>query len=156
MLLKKYTKLILMTLIFTLALSICSCSAATTITRDVTRINDFKNEIMAITELKDQEEIVARLEKLIHPDSGLTKETILEKAKNDPDVQGLDIQALAQQGYSIGSFSDYDLKFNDAELGGNLYSLNIEVTLGGEKFIIHLDMLSDDVGLGLYDFDISR
>ena len=156
MFLKKYAKLMLITLVFSFCLVVCSCAAVTTLPRDIERINSFKDEVIAITELKDQEEIVTRLEALIHPASGLTKETVIEKAQASPALQGLDVVALAQQGYSIGSFSDYDFRLSDPELGGNIYSLSVQITLGGEKFVVHLDMLSDDTTLGLYDFEITR
>ncbi len=156
MLFKKNHKLIVGILIFVIALSVCSCSAVQSIPRDVQRISDLKDEVVAISELKDAEEISTRLEALIHPDSGYTKETIIEKVKTSPALEGVDIEAEFQKGYKIGEFSDYNLKLNDPELGGNVYELSVKVTVGDVVFTIYLDILSDDTQIGLYDFEISK
>ena len=156
MLFKKYSTLIAGLLILVIALSVCGCGAVQSIPRDVQRIATLKDELVAISELKDPEEISVRLEELIHPDSGFTKETIIEKVKTSPALEGVDIAAEYQKGYKIGNFSDYDLKFNDPELGGNVYELSIQVTVGDVVFTVHLDILSDDTQLGLYDFEITR
>ena len=156
MLFKKISKLIIGFIILSVALSVCGCTAVQSIPRDVQRISELKEEITEISELKNQEEIITRLEKLIHPDSGFTKETILEKAKTSPALEGIDIEAEYQKGYKIGDFSDYNLKFNDPTLGGNVYELSIQVTVGDVVFTIHLDILSDETDIGLYDFEITR
>ena len=156
MLFKKYSKLIVGFIIFVVALSVCSCAAVQSIPRDVQRISELKNDIIEISELKDQEEIMAKLETLIHPESGFTKETILEKAKTSPALEGVDIEAEYQKGYKIGDFSDYNLKFNDPTLGGNVYELSIQVTFGDVVFNLHLEILSDETDIGLYDFEITR
>ncbi len=156
MLFKKYSKLIVGFIILVVALSVCSCAAVQSIPRDVQRISDLKNEVVAISELKDPEEIITRLEALIHPDSGFTKESILEKVKTSPALEGVDIEAEYQKGYKIGDFSDYNLKLNDPNLGGNVYELSVKVTVGDVVFTIHLDLLSDETQIGLYDFEITR
>ena len=156
MFMKKYAKIIIISLVFALALSFCSCSLVNSVSRDVKRINEFKDKVNEIANLGDTEEIIQKAEELLHPDSGLDKDTAYEKIKNDPDLKGIDLENLLKDGYSIGEFSDYNLKFNDANLGGNVYSLSVEVTAGGMTFTVNLSLLSDDVGIGIYDFDISK
>lgn len=153
---KKHSKMIVLALIFALALSVCSCSIVQSVTRDAKRINQFKDKVMALSNLGASEEAMNKLEELIHPDSGLTAETIIEKAKADPDLEGIDIASMIKEGYSVGNFSDYKLQFNDSALGGNVYELSVELSTGGMVFIIHLRVLSDDTEIGLYDFDISK
>ena len=152
---KKHSKIIILALIFALALSVCSCSLVKSVTRDAKRINQFKDKVMGLSNISNPEEAEAKIEELIHPDSDLTKEIIINKAKADPDLEGIDIEAILKEGYSIGNFSDYKLQFNDSKLGGNIYQLTIEVITREMTFIIHLRILSDDTGIGLYDFDIS-
>ena len=74
----------------------------------------------------------------------------------DEALEGIDIQKEAEKGYSIGSFSDPKLKLNDPTLGGNIYEITVNVTVGDHTFKVIVDLLSDETDLGLYDFDITR
>lgn len=153
---KKFAKIITLSLVFVLTLSICSCTAFKSVIRDTPRIAQFTKEALEISKITDTEEMIARAEELIHPASGLTKESIVEKIKADEDLEGIDLEKAASDGYSMGSFSDPKLKFNDPELGGNVYEITVDVTIGGQVFKVTLDLLSDESTIGLYDFDIKK
>ena len=82
MFMKKYAKIIIISLVFALALSFCSCSLVNSVSRDVKRINEFKDKVNEIANLGDTEEIIQKAEELLHPDSGLDKDTAYEKIKD--------------------------------------------------------------------------
>ena len=157
---KKMRKILLVSLVIVLAASICGCKTVQSVTRDVARIAEFTGEIYEVVDAaqiadeSDAEELEARVAELLHPDSGFTVETIAEKALEDEDLKDIDLEELAKGGYSIGAFSEPKMKLNDPKLGGNVYELTVDVTVGGVAFAVTLDLLSDDVALGLYDFDI--
>ncbi len=153
---KKFTRFLALILVSILALSVYSCTSVEAVVRDAPRIAEFTSEIAAIAKLTDPEEIETRATDLIHPRSGLTIEKILEKAMTDEALEGIDIQKEAEKGYSIGSFSDPKLKLNDPTLGGNIYEITVNVTVGDHTFKVIVDLLSDETDLGLYDFDITR
>lgn len=153
---KTITKAIVVSLILTLALSVCGCTAIKSTVEDIPKAKDFITEVISIPQISDPEEAKAKAADLIHPDSDFTVDTILEKAQADEDLAGLDIKALSEQGYSIGGVSDPKIVFNDPELGGNIYEVKVAVTMGGETFKVTLDILSNAKGMGVYDFDIER
>lgn len=154
---KKNVKTVLaITLILIIALSICSCGDVASAVRDIPRITDYTSKVMEFSKISDPEEMKAKAEELIHPKSGFTVESILEKAKNDDALQGVDLEQAASEGYSIGQFSDPKLKFNDPSLGGNVYEITISVTLGDQAYKLIIDLLSDEIDIGLFDFDITK
>jgi acyl-CoA reductase-like NAD-dependent aldehyde dehydrogenase len=153
---KKITRILAIILVSILALSVYSCTAAESVIRDVPRIAEFTSEIAEIAKLTDPKEIETRATDLIHPKANLTLEKILEKAQADEALQGIDIQKEVEKGYSIGNFSDPQLKLNDPDLGGNIYEITVNVTVGDYTFKVIVDLLSDETDLGLYDFDITR
>ena len=56
----------------------------------------------------------------------------------------------------IGEFSDPKFNINDKTLDGNVYDVNVTVTVDGHPFIVTLHILSDDSGMGIYSFDITQ
>lgn len=149
---KKYGKIIFVLLIFTLTLSICSC----TVFRDIARVPQFSQELMSISNISKPEEAIAKAEELLHPLSTLTKDVALEKAKAQIEQLGVDVESLNYTNYSIGNISDLELKFNDAALGGNVYETKIAVTIDSFSFTVNITILSDEADIGIYDFQISR
>lgn len=149
---KKFSRIIIIAIVIALALSICSCSTI----RDITRVPKFSKKLMAIAEVRDPEQALAQAESIVHPSSPLNNTSIIEKIKADEDLKDLDLESLASQNYSIGSFSDIELKFNDPDLGGNIYETKVEVRFGDQVFVVIITILSDSDTMGLYDFDISK
>lgn len=149
---KHVSKILILALVLTLSLSVCSCS----VIRDVSRVPEFTEKLMSVSSVGSSEEALAKIEELVHPSSPLNEKSIIDIAKEDDALQGLDLEQLAKESYSIGKISDLELKFNDKELGGNVYETYVDVTFGSYKFIVSVRILSDDNDIGIYDFDISR
>ena len=153
---KTITKLMLISLVLALALSVCSCTAIKSTVQDIPKAKDFVATMLEIPNISNPEEAKAKTAELIHPNSDFTAETIIEKAQADEDLAGLDIKELAKDGYSIGNISEPKIVFNDPELGGNIYEVKVTITMGGESFRVTIDILSNAEGMGIYDFDIER
>lgn len=153
---KKFTRILVLILVFVLSFSVCSCTEVESVTRDVPRIIELTTEISEISQLTDPEEIETRTENLFHPKSGLTYDMVMEKIWSDEAFEGIDLEAASAQGVTIGNFSDAKLKLNDSQLGGNIYEITADVTVGEYVFNVTLYLLSDETMLGLYDFDIEN
>lgn len=151
---KTISKAIILVLI--LMLSFCGCTSIKSAVEDVPKLVNFTTDIVEVTQISDPEQAKIEAKKLIHPKSDFTLETILEKAQADEDLEGIDLKSLSSTGYSIGNFSEPKIKFNDPQAGGNIYEIKVNLTIEAQVFRVTIDVLSDELGVGLYDFDISK
>lgn len=153
---KNISKFLIVSLTLALAFSVCSCTFVKETAREVKQVSDYTQKIVAVTQITNPEEVKEKADELIHPSCEFTFESIMEKLSEDSDLEGIDFEALLDQGYSIGNPSMPEIKFNDPSTGGNIYAVTLELTAGGEVFTVTLDILSDAAGIGIYDFDISK
>ncbi len=153
---KHLLRFVVLSLILTLSLSVCGCSTIKSLARDIPRITEFTGELLDLARTADADEITERLDEFVHPKSNLNKDSIIEKFKSDEDLADIDLETLFDNGYSVGNFSDPDLKLNDPDLDGNIYEVTVDLTAGEYTFIVTIDILSDDSTIGVYDIDVSR
>jgi hypothetical protein len=151
---KTVAKIILFVLTLTIATSVCGCAGIESISRDIPRVIDLAEDVAAISQMSDPEAAIAEAEKLIHPKSGLTKESIIEQIQTNEAIKTLDLTGVTMSDVKVGDFSTPELKLNDEELGGNIYEIKVTVTVKGQPLNITLDFLSDESLMGLYSFDI--
>ena len=153
---KTISKATIVALILALALSVCSCAAIKSTVEDIPKATELITDAIEITTRTNPDDAKAKMAELIHPDSDFSIDTILEKAQADEDLAGIDLAELSKDGYSIGNVSDPKIVFNDPELGGNIYEVKVTITMGGESFKVTIDILSNENGMGFYDFDIEK
>ena len=156
MLNKKLVQTVSIFLVLVLTMSFFGCATTKSVARDTVRITKFTAEVMEITTLNNPNEIMARVEELIHPASELTKESIIQKLLTDEAFEGMDVEKAFANGYTIGKFSDPKLHLNNTDVGGNVYEITVDVTLDSQVFLVTLYVLSDDAGIGLYNFDVTK
>lgn len=127
-------------------LSFSSCTLFNEVKQEAERVAVFTEEFITLVE----EPTVEKAQELVHPKSNLTAESVIEKIQNNEKLADLDLT----QEVTIGEVSDLKLLHQDAELGGNVYSVDCQVIVGGVAIDVSLILLSTEEGLGLYDFDI--
>ncbi|MBO5715992.1 MAG: hypothetical protein J6S23_06325 [Clostridia bacterium] len=153
---KTTARIILTVIVITLALSICGCTNVATISRDISRAVEFGENVISISKISDYNVAMEEAEKLVHPKSGLDKETIINMVKENEEIKSLNLKGITMADVKVGSFSTPEFKFNNEELGGNIYELHVVVTVAGNPLNVTLTLLSDDSGMGLYSFDIQN
>ena len=153
---KTTAKIILVIFTLALTLSICSCTNIGTITRDIGRAVEIGETISALAKMPDKSAAMEEAEKLIHPKSGLDKEAIVNQIKENEAIKALNIEDLSTASVSVGEFSTPEFKFNNEELGGNVYSVNVVITVAGVPLNANILLLSDETVMGLYSFDIEN
>lgn len=153
---KTTAKIILTLIVLALALSVCSCTQISTITRDIGRAVEIGETISGLAKMPDKAAALQEAEKLIHPKSNLDKETIVNQIKENEAIKALNIEDLSTANVSVGSFSTPEFKFDDAELGGNVYEVTVVITVAGVPLNTTILLLSDDNGMGLYSFNVEN
>ena len=101
------------------------------------------------------EEKIAKAEKLLHPDSGLSVETIKEELVNHEALQGLDPNA----GVEIVTMPELDdlmeLMAMD-ENGNSTCTAEGVLKIGDATLTIDVTLLSDAKGMGISSYSITR
>lgn len=153
---KRLARIIIAIIALTLALSVCSCTNVGTITRDISRAVEFGEKAVNISKISDYDIAMNEVEKLLHPKSGLDKDSLINMVKENEAVKSLNLEGVTMADIQVGSFSTPEFKFNNEELGGNIYELHVVVTVKGHPLNVTLNLLSDSYGMGLYSFDIQK
>lgn len=153
---KTLSKILLIVLTLTLALSVCGCSQVKSVVRDIPRAIELVNDISAVTQISDPELASAEAEKLIHPKSELDADKVVEQVLADDDIKALGLTSITLDQVVVGSMSTPEFKFSDPDLGGNVYVVTVAITVAGHPLHVELNLLSDDSGMGLHSFDITK
>lgn len=145
---KALLKITLLSLCVLVTLSSCAFinSLVNEATSEAEKVADFTNDFVVLME----DPSVEKAEELIHPDSPLTPENVMEKIESNEKIQNLDFSQEIQ----IGEISDLRVSYHDEALGGNVYEADCQVTVGDVVINLTLKLLSTDDGFGIYDFDI--
>lgn len=145
---KKLLKFTVLALCILVSLSSCTFikSLLNEAKTEAEHVAEFTEELVVLME----EPSIEKAEELVHPNSPLTPESVLEKIENNEKIKNLDFSGEV----SIGEITNLNMSYHDKELGGNLYEAECQVTVSGTTIDITLKLLSTDEGFGLYDFDI--
>lgn len=155
-------KIVVALLILTLCITICSCTMIDDAQKEVKKVETFITSAVEISSISDPELALEKAEDLIHPDSGLDVEAIVNQVLESESVKALNAEEYGIYNYQIGEFGTPNLSFGDETLGGNVYELTAVVTIiqiiDGKEVATPLNvdvrLLSTDWGIGLYDFTI--
>ncbi len=131
-----------------LLISFTSCSLFNEVKQEMIRVKDFTVDFVELV----QDPTLEKAEDLVHPSSNLTPEAVVNKLKNNETLKNLNISKDTK--VNISNISDITLLRNDATLGGNVYGVDIVVSVNGTPITISLTVLSTSEGMGVYDFDI--
>ena len=149
-------KIAVVLIVIALALTICSCTG---MSQEVQRIEAFAGEVAEVIVLTQQEnvspeQIQAKAEELTHPSSSITVDSIVAQVMTNEKAAGIDPSTLTMEDVVIGSFATPQLMNYNESLGGNVYELDVTVTVKGVEFQVSLTLLSNDAGMGIYAVDI--
>ena len=89
-------------------------------------------------------------EKLVHPASPLSPETLVDKIEGNEKIANLDFS----QEITVGEITNLSISYHDETLGGNVYTAECQIMIGDTPINVKLKLLSTSEGFGLYDFDI--
>ena len=140
----KFTKILLCSLCLLLCFS--SCTLINRVKQETEKTVAFTGDFVQLVE----EPSVEKAEELLHPQSNLSPETVLEKIQGNDKLANLDFS----QEITVGEISDVKILPQDAELGGNVYSIDCQILVGDTPINVSLTILSTEDGFGLYDFEI--
>lgn len=155
------SKIAIIILCAIISVSICSCTGPGmgNIMQEVNNITNFAGEVVDLTNsLSDptitEEQLIAKAEELIHPDSDLTLEGFLnelqenEKMQEIGSAQNVEIVKMPELS-DLASMIQYS-----EELGGNVYNTEVELSVDGVPFIIGITLFSNENGMGIYGYNI--
>ena len=157
---KLISKILIAVLCVVLSVSICSCTGGMNVIQQVNNFNNFAADTADVAKsLTDDtisvEEKIAKAEKLLHPDSGLSVETIKEELVNHEALQGLDPNA----GIEIVTMPELDdlmdLMAMD-ENGNSTCTAEVVLKIGDATLPIDVTLLSDAKGMGISSYSITR
>lgn len=151
-------KIILTVLCLSLCLCVCSCTFINNAVQETKRVAeftvDFSETLEVIVSSGSAEEIEAQASQLIHPSSDLTVDTLIDKFKNNEKLQGIDFDNVTEDSIQVENIGVPELSSYSEELGGNIYSLEVTVSVDGTPITLDLTLLSNESGMGFYDFEI--
>ena len=155
-------KIIISALILVLCLSVCSCTLIQETQKEVKKIENFATKATELTSISDPEIALEKAEDLIHPNSNLDVQSVIDQVVASDTVKALNVEEFPITSYQIGEFGAPNLSFNDSTLGGNVYEIQVVVTIVQEvngttvstPLNVDVRLLSTEWGIGLYDFII--
>ena len=136
-------------LVLSLCLVMCftSCTFFKKVGQEAKRVEKFAGDFVQLVE----NPTIEKAEEIVHPNSPLTPEAVIDEIKNNEKFAGLDV---TPDKVELKSVSDIKFSAEDKALGGNIYSVDCELVVDGTPIIVSLELLSSDAGFGLYNFDI--
>lgn len=155
------SKIAIIILCAIISLSICSCTGPGmgNVMQEVNNITNFAGEVVDLTSsLSDptitEEQLIAKAEGLIHPDSDLTLEGFLNELKENEKMQEIG-SAQNVEVVKMPELSDLAsmIQYSE-ELGGNVYNTEVELSVDGVPFIIGITLFSNENGMGIYGYNI--
>ena len=156
---KLTSKIALVLICAMISITICSCTGGVNPVQEVQNITSFATNIydattsISSTEITEEEKI-AKIESLFRPESGITLETLQEELSTNEKLQ--EITSVNQvEIIDMPSIEDLSslLQYNE-ELGGCVYTAAVQVSIDGVIVTIDITLLSDETGMGIYDYNI--
>ena len=132
--------LLLATLIFACTLSLLSCGKGIQMDEAKALLNDF----LATIEAEDYEAAQA----LLHPDRPADLEDFLLGVEQE---QGLDFQT----GIEIERYTHFASSLYDSTVGGSRYELTARTKVGESTIFFTVEIVKNDNGYGIYNFNLS-
>ena len=153
---KIISKILIVALCVTLAVSLCSCTGM----REVNNIKNFTADVISVAEsISDEsmsvEQKLENAEKLLHPSSGLTIESIQEELANNEALQDLDISEDVKI-VEMPDFSNLMSIMVPDEDGNCSCTTEVVLNVGGTILKIDITLISDDLGMGIAGYSITR
>lgn len=102
-------------------------------------VNDFLNAV----ESGDYETASA----LLHPERPMDLEKFFANLERE---EWLDFSA----GIEIRRYTGFSSSYYDTSVGGSVYSLDMDVTVGGTVVEMEIELVRNDGGFGIYEVDI--
>ena len=160
---KYISRIIIAMLCLILTLSVCSCTGGpTNIMQEVNNIKNFATDIVDVASSISnpevtQEQLIENAKTLIHPESrlsGMELEDIVAELQENEKLQGITSVSKVEI-VNMPSIEDLVsmIQYNE-ELGGNTYQTELEILIDGVAFTIGLSLLSDENGMGIYDYTL--
>lgn len=153
---KHITRIVLAILCIVISLSICSCTG---LSLHANNIATFAGDITSLasslnTEGLTSEKKLAMANELFHPSSDLTVEKIWEEIQTHEKFAEIGtIESI-----NIGEMPDMDDLMNlmkyDAATNTMTYHAEVQILINGEPFLIGLDLLSDESGMGISGYSV--
>jgi len=151
-------KISLTVLCLALCLCVCGCTFFDNAAKEAKRVADFtadfSDTLDAVASSGSVEEIKAQASKIIHPSSSLTADALIDEVKNNEKLQTIDFENLTEDSIEIENIGIPELLSYNEELDGNVYSLVVTVSVNGTPITVDLTLLSNESGMGFYDFEI--
>ena len=155
-------KVVVLLLVCTLCFAICGCTAVDDVRQEVAKVENFVAKAVSIATVESPEMALEKAEELIHPDSNLTIDSIIEQAMENEVLKNLNVEEYPIVDFEMGELPAPTLSFDDKTLGGNVYGLNVSFTItqivDGKTVVtpinVNIRLLSTDWGIGFYDFTI--
>ena len=151
-------KISLTVLCLALCLCVCGCTFFDNAAKEAKRVADFtadfSDTLDAVASSGSVEEIKAHTSKIIHPSSSLTADALIDEVKNNEKLQTIDFENLTEDSIEIENIGIPELLSYNEELDGNVYSLVVTVSVNGTPITVDLTLLSNESGMGFYDFEI--
>lgn len=155
-------KIVIALLVLVLCFSVCSCTFLSQAQKEIQNIEQFATKATAISEISDPDLALEKAEELIHPSSKLDVQGVIDQVLESDSVKALNAEEYPITSFEIGEFGTPNLSFNDPALGGNVYEIQVVVTvvqeIDGKQVSTPLNvdarLLSTDWGLGLFDFTV--
>jgi len=144
-----------------LVISVCSCTGLNmdSIMQEINNIQQFIADIQTAVNAASDESLtndqkIECVEKLIHPKSEITLESIENDLKTNEKLKEIKTVNTA----NIVDMPTVDelinmIQYNE-ELGGNIYHTEIGIDIDGVIITIDLTLLSDSAGMGIYNYEI--
>ena len=153
---KIISKILIVALCVTLAVSICSCTGM----REVNNIKNFTADVISVAgsiadESMSVEQKLENAEKLLHPSSGLTIESIQEELANNEALQDLDISRDVNI-VEMPDFSNLMSIMVPDEDGNCSCTTEVVLKVGDTILKIDITLISDDLGMGIAGYSITR
>ena len=151
-------KIILTVLSLALCLCVCSCTFINNTVQEAQRVADFTVEFTktldVIASSGSAEDIQTQVSEIIHPSSNLTPDKVMDKIQSHEKLQNIDFSNLTEDSINVENIGVPEFSSYSEELGGNVYSLEITVSVDGISITLDLTLLSNESGMGFYDFEI--
>jgi hypothetical protein len=128
--------------------------------KQVNNIKNFAADVVSVAESianesMSVEEKLENAEKLLHPSSGLTIESIQEDLANNEVLQNLDVSG----GVNIVEMPDIsklmEIMVPD-ENGNCTCTTEVVLEVGGTVIKVDVTLISDDLGMGIAGYSITR
>lgn len=135
-LLKKALAIIIMSLCI---ISLASCKSGIKGDEAKALINDFFDAIV--------DEDYDKAESLLHPDRPADLETFLLNVEKEEDID-------FQSGIKIEKYTGFSTSLYDSTVDGSTYELTMRTKVGDKKVTFTIEIVSNEKGYGIYNFDL--